>query len=208
MCRSSSAVNHRCWYVVTLHCEVKGIQYCGSTEFTPSVKFEIKQGGANVNLSMDNFNSGIVPGPSQWFFHFGEKIVIAWIISGEYGGCSSSPRFPSAYGALCVGRTFFGRGEPGCFHSFDWRFNLDHDKDNKDHDKGNNNYDKDYDKNCDKDQDMDHDKHHHKDYGKDCDMDHYKDLDKGHDTEYSSEKKKTGPTLAADFRAVFTVTAR
>ncbi|KAJ4445762.1 hypothetical protein ANN_12447 [Periplaneta americana] len=46
--------------------------------------------------SMDKFISGIVPGPSQWFFHFGEKIVIAWIISGEYGGCSSSPRFPSA----------------------------------------------------------------------------------------------------------------
>ncbi|KAJ4433749.1 hypothetical protein ANN_16061 [Periplaneta americana] len=45
---------------------------------------------------MDKFISGIVPGPSQWFFHFGEKIVIAWIISGEYGGCSSSPRFPSA----------------------------------------------------------------------------------------------------------------
>ncbi|KAJ4450820.1 hypothetical protein ANN_02250 [Periplaneta americana] len=44
----------------------------------------------------DKFISGIVPGPSQWFFHFGEKIVIAWIISGEYGGCSSSPRFPYA----------------------------------------------------------------------------------------------------------------
>ncbi|KAJ4434385.1 hypothetical protein ANN_22945 [Periplaneta americana] len=29
----------------------------------------------------DKFISGIVPGPSQWFFHFGEKIVIAWIIS-------------------------------------------------------------------------------------------------------------------------------
>ncbi|KAJ4438066.1 hypothetical protein ANN_14005 [Periplaneta americana] len=32
-------------------------------------------------LSTDKFISGIVPGPSQWFFHFGEKIVIAWIIS-------------------------------------------------------------------------------------------------------------------------------
>ena len=27
-----------------------------------------------------------------------------------------------AFTLLCVGRTFFGRGEPGCFHSFDCRF--------------------------------------------------------------------------------------
>ena len=27
--------------------------------------------------------------------------------------------------AHCVGRTFFGRAEPGCFHSFDWRFKFD-----------------------------------------------------------------------------------
>ena len=27
--------------------------------------------------------------------------------------------------ALCVGSTFCGREEPGCFHSFDWRFKLD-----------------------------------------------------------------------------------
>ena len=26
----------------------------------------------------DNFISCVVPGPSQWFFHFGEKIVTAW----------------------------------------------------------------------------------------------------------------------------------
>ena len=28
--------------------------------------------------STDKFISWVVPGPSQWFFHFGEKIVIAW----------------------------------------------------------------------------------------------------------------------------------
>ncbi|KAJ4433129.1 hypothetical protein ANN_15386 [Periplaneta americana] len=28
--------------------------------------------------STDKFISGIEPGPSQWFFHFGEEIVIAW----------------------------------------------------------------------------------------------------------------------------------
>ena len=26
--------------------------------------------------------------------------------------------------AHCIGRTFFGRGKPGCFHSFDWRFKF------------------------------------------------------------------------------------
>ena len=26
--------------------------------------------------------------------------------------------------AHCVGHTFFGRGEPGCFHPFDWRFKF------------------------------------------------------------------------------------
>ena len=35
----------------------------------------------------DKFISCVVPGPSQWFFHFGEEIVITWTISGEYGGC-------------------------------------------------------------------------------------------------------------------------
>ena len=28
--------------------------------------------------STDKFISCVVPGPSQWFFHFGEEIVIAW----------------------------------------------------------------------------------------------------------------------------------
>ena len=28
--------------------------------------------------STDTFFSYVIPGPSQWFFHFGEKIVIAW----------------------------------------------------------------------------------------------------------------------------------
>ena len=28
--------------------------------------------------SKDNFISCVVPGPSQWFFHFGEEIVITW----------------------------------------------------------------------------------------------------------------------------------
>ena len=30
------------------------------------------------SYSMDKFISYIVPGPTQWFFHFGEEIVIAW----------------------------------------------------------------------------------------------------------------------------------
>ena len=36
----------------------------------------------------DKFISCVVASPSQWFFHFGEEIVIAWTLSGEYGGCS------------------------------------------------------------------------------------------------------------------------
>ena len=28
--------------------------------------------------STDKFISCVVPGPSQWFFHFGKEIVIAW----------------------------------------------------------------------------------------------------------------------------------
>ena len=31
-----------------------------------------------LSHSMDKFISCVVPGPSQWFFHFGEEIVIAW----------------------------------------------------------------------------------------------------------------------------------
>ena len=30
------------------------------------------------SYSTDKFISCVVPGPSQWFFHFGEEIVIAW----------------------------------------------------------------------------------------------------------------------------------
>ena len=39
--------------------------------------------------STDKFLSCVVLSPSQWFFHFGEEIVIAWThIAGEYGACS------------------------------------------------------------------------------------------------------------------------
>ncbi|KAJ4439831.1 hypothetical protein ANN_07959 [Periplaneta americana] len=31
-----------------------------------------------IVTNMDKFISDIVPGPSQWFFHFGEEIIIAW----------------------------------------------------------------------------------------------------------------------------------
>ena len=31
-----------------------------------------------VANSMDKFISCVVPGPSYWFFHFGEEIIIAW----------------------------------------------------------------------------------------------------------------------------------
>ena len=38
--------------------------------------------------SMVNFISCVVPGPSQWFFHYGEEIVIAWTHIGWVRWCS------------------------------------------------------------------------------------------------------------------------
>ena len=37
---------------------------------------------------IDNFISCVVLGSSQWFFHFGEGILIAWTHIRCYGGCS------------------------------------------------------------------------------------------------------------------------
>ena len=71
-------------------------------------------------------------------------VVFSWVLDGggAAGMCSSRQRLPFPlevqrsvvpphyatmninFTANCVGRTFFGRGEPGCFHSFDWRFKF------------------------------------------------------------------------------------
>ena len=37
--------------------------------------------------SADKFISCVVPGPSEWFFNFGEENVIARLVSCEYGEC-------------------------------------------------------------------------------------------------------------------------
>jgi len=143
--------------------------------------------------STNNRLSCVVTYPSQWFFHFGEKIIIAWThigwvwwlfqylpspaakeIRDNIGSMSpcifmkddgihcqqvlslspecwtkmiteeiavvgsvyclslrdSVVQYQSmsyatiniAFTLLCVGRNFFGQGEPGCFHSFDCCF--------------------------------------------------------------------------------------
>ena len=41
----------------------------------------------------DKFISCVVPDPSQCFFHFGEEIIIARTLLGEYGGCSRFSHF-------------------------------------------------------------------------------------------------------------------
>ena len=128
---------------------------------------------------MDKFISCVTPGPSQWFFNFGEAIIITWThrvsmmdvpespiasenivikidgvlyqqVSSFSPGCWMNVAlqehgvvgsiyhllwryivvqyYPSmsyatmniTFRAYCVGRTFFGRGDLGCFHSFDW----------------------------------------------------------------------------------------
>ena len=46
--------------------------------------------------SMDKFITCVLPAPSQWFFHFGEEIVIAWTYIGLGRWLFQNLRLPAA----------------------------------------------------------------------------------------------------------------
>ena len=99
---------------------------------------EVRDGSSGMTLCIVMKNDGVLYhqvssfSPECWAKVVLQKRSVVGSFTVCFGGTVWWSRIPSmsyatmniAHTAHCIGYTFFARGEPGCFHSFDWRFKF------------------------------------------------------------------------------------